>query len=215
VATKLEVFKAALSELGDYSINDTGAAEPAARVLVARWDRTVADCLSEASWNFAMEDVAIDGDTGLITARVGPRYGFAKPGDWVRTVAVSQDEFFTVPHLAYYDDGGIWKADDTPIYVRYVSNDTGAGLYLPLWTPSFTRYVELELAVRACMRITQDKSLKRELEDGRDKARKTAKNQDAMNEVQPKFAPAPSWTTARWGRWGGHRDRGSSGNLTG
>lgn len=215
MATKIAVFNAALSELGDYSLSDTGEPVPAGRVLVARWDRTVADCLSEASWNFAMEDAEITGDTGLITDRVGPRYGFSKPSDWVRTVAVSQDEFFSFPHLSYLDDGAIWKADSTPLFVRFVSNDTGLGLYLPRWTAAFTRYVELELAVRACMKLTQDKSLKKLLQEDRDTARKVAKNQDAMNEAQPKFPPASSWTRARYGMSGGNRDRGNTGSLTG
>ena len=54
-ATKLGLFQAALTELGEETTNDTGEAVDSVRVLVQRYDRVVADCLSVASWNFAME----------------------------------------------------------------------------------------------------------------------------------------------------------------
>jgi hypothetical protein len=211
---KLGIFNAALSELGDWSIADTGETVPHARVLVARWSRVVADCVSDGSWNFATETVKLDADTG-VTPGFGYTEVFAKPSDWVRTIGISQDENFVYPLLRYYDDANYLSADVSPIYLRYVSNDTGMGLELTRWTPAFTRYVELELAVRSCMKLTQNRSLKEDLSGERDKERKKAKNQDAMNEPQPKFPPPSSWTAARWGRGGGNRDRGSSGSLTG
>jgi hypothetical protein len=81
--------------------------------------------------------------------------------------------------------------------VRYVSDDTGMGLELTRWTPAFRRYVELELAVRVCARLTQNSSLTAELEKRRDRARRAALNQDAMNEPNPKFPPQGSWNNAR------------------
>ena len=216
MAVKLAVFNAVLSELGDYSLSDTGEGIPAGRVLVARWDRTVADCISEGSWNFAMETAQLDADTG-VTPSFGTRYGeiFAKPPDWVRTVEISADPDFSTVLIDYEDKSNYFAAAISPIYLGYVSNDTGMVLDLTRWGPAFTRYVELELAVRACMKITQSASLKRDLQEERDKARKVAKNQDAMNERQPKFLPMASWNRARSGRWGGSNDRGSMGGLTG
>lgn len=219
MAVKLDVFNAALSELGDYSLSDTGERIPAARVLAARWDRVVADCISEGSWNFAMETVQIDADTGVVVS-FGSRYEhvFAKPTDWVKTIEISGDPDFSNPLIDYEDKSTYFAAGLTPIYLGYVSNDTGMGLDLTRWGAAFTRYVELELAVRACMKLTQNSRLKAEISEERDKARKTAKNQDAMNERQPKFPPPSSWTSSRWGRWGGRGplgDNGSGGSLTG
>lgn len=212
MTTKLGLWNNALLDLGHATLSDTGETVEAGRVLTVRYDRVVADCLSAGSWNFAMEDVALTGDTGLITSRVGYQYGFARPSDWLRTEAVSGDEYFTAPLLHYYmDRSGLFKADTTPLYLRYVSNDTGAGLDLARWPAAFVRYVELELAVRAAPKLTEDKSLKEELKKERDKARKTALNQDAMNEAQPKFAPPGSWTRARGA---GSRERGDKSTLT-
>jgi hypothetical protein len=213
VATKLAVWNAALNEIGDYELADTGEAIDAGRVLAARWDRVVADCLASGSWNFAMETIRADADTG-VTPEFGFRQVFAKPSDWVRTIGVSEDEYFSFPLLHYYDDASYWSSDNSPVYIRYVSDDTGLGLEMTRWPAAFTRFVELELAHRSCLRINQSGSLKDAIGKERDKARKAALNQDAMNENQPKFPPPSSWTMARGGRIA-RGDRGNRGSLTG
>ena len=212
MASKLRLFNGALVELGERRVGDTGAQEEPARELVAVYDQVIQECLSAGSWNFAMETIKADADTG-VTPEFGFTEVFAKPTDWVRTIGVSEDEYFTFPLLDYYDDVNFWSADNTPIYIRYVSNDTGMGLELTRWSADFARYVELELAARICYRVTQNSSLLERIEAKRDKARRTALNRDAMNQAQPVFPPAGSWTRSRSGRTG--RERGSRGNLIG
>ena len=212
--TKLSVLNGALLAMGHRRLVDTGEAVEAGRELNYVYDQVVLECLSEGSWNFAMETIQAAADTG-VTPEFGYTEVFAKPSDWVRTMGVSLDEHFSVPLTQYYDDASFWSADTTPIYIRYVSSDTGMGLELDRWPPKFTRFVELELAARVCGRLTQNISLKREdiLKD-RDKAKAAALNQDAMNEAQPKYLPPSSWTVARGGRLG-RGDRGGRGSLTG
>jgi len=212
MATRQQLYTGALYELGSRKVLTTENVE-ARRALDDVYDEVVAECLEAGSWNFAMETVQLDADTG-VTPNFGYTKVFAKPSDWVRTYAISGDEYLHYPLMQYYDDSNFWSADTTPIYVRYVSDDTGLGLDLTRWPTSFVRYVELELAVRVCMRLTQDKGLWDMLEKKRDKARKNAKNKDAMDEPNPKFKPAGSWTESRYGRsgWG---DRGNRGRLTG
>jgi hypothetical protein len=214
VTTKLAVFNNCLGELGHRRLSDTGEAVEAGREIVAVYDQVVAEAIASGSWNFAMETIKADADTG-VTPEFGFPKVFAKPSDWVRTIGVSQDEYFAYPLLHYYDDDNFWSADNTPIYVRYVSNDTGLGLDLQRWTAHFARFVELHLADRVCMRLTQKESLKERIAKDRDKARRTALNHDAQNEASPKFPPPSSWTRSRWGSSGGHRDRGSRGSLIG
>lgn len=212
MTTKQQLYTSALYELGNRKVLTTESVE-ARRALDDVYDEAVAECLEAGSWNFAMETVQLDADTG-VTPNFGFTKVFAKPSDWVRTHGVSGDEYLNYPLMQYYDDSNFWSADITPIYVRYVSDDTGLGLDLTRWTTSFVRYVELELAVRVCMRLTQDKGLWMQLKEDRDKARKRAKNADSMNEAQPRFKPAGSWTESRNGRsgWG---DRGNRGSFTG
>lgn len=212
MATKIGLFNAALDELGYEPLVDTGEAVEKGRVLNRQYQRVVDDCIAAGSWNFATETVKMDADTG-VTPTFGYTEVFAKPSDWVRTVAISEDENFAIPLMRYYDDDSYWSAEATPIYVRYVSDDTGMGWDLQRWTNAFTRYVELEMAVRAAPRLLLDKSAIGELKKDRDKARKVALNQDSMNEPQPRFPPPGKWTMARSGGSGG--DRGNRGSLIG
>src|SRR6185503_13789053 len=209
---KLSLFNGALTELGHRRVIDTGEEVESARELVVVYDRVVEECLSVGSWNFAMETIMAEADTG-VTPEFGYTEVFAKPSDWLRTISVSADERFSMPLLQYYDDMDFWSADVSPIYVRYVSDDTGMGLELSRWSPLFSRFVELELAARVCMRLTQNASLLERTVALRDKARRRALNQDAMDEPT-KFAPPGRWTLSRGGRMA-HGDRGSRSNLTG
>lgn len=213
MATKLTVMNGALTAIGSARVSDTGEAVESARELTVAYDQVVAECLSVGSWNFATETIKAVADTG-VTPAFGYTEVFAKPADWVRTVAISGDEYFALPLLSYYDDDDFWSADYSPIYARYVSDDTGLGLDLARWTPLFSRYVELELAARVCMRLTQNGALTEKIEKDRDKARKRALSQDAMDERNPKFPPPGSWTQARGGRIG-RGDRGSRSSFTG
>ena len=212
MATKLGLFNAALIEIGQNVAADTGEPVEAPRLLAAVYDDVVAECIAEASWNFAMETVRLDADTG-VTPAFGYTEVFAKPTDWVRTVGVSQDEYFYYPEIHYYDDSNYLSADNSPLYVRYVSSDTGLGLDLTRWPAQFSRYVALVLADRIARRVTDDEQLLLRVEQEKEKQKKLAKNTDAMNEPNPKFAPPGSWTSSRWGRLS-RGDRGSRGNLT-
>jgi hypothetical protein len=212
---KLTLWNMALvDELGVDPLSDTGEGVEAGRTLARVHDQVVEECLSAASWNFIVETVKLEADTGTVPAFGYPKV-FAKPTDWVRTVAISEDEYFSYPLTRYYDDQGFWSADNSPIYVRYASNDTGLGLNMDRWTPLFTRYVSLELASRVCMKLTQNRSLKKDVEEAMEKAKRLAKNQDAMDDAQPKFPPPSGWTQARWQGARGWRDRGSRGSLIG
>ena len=213
MATKLGLFDGALTELGHRNLVDTGEPVEAGRLLNNVYSKVVAECLAAGSWNFAMETIKADSDTG-VTPGFGYPEVFAKPSDWVRTFAVSADEYFAYPLLQYYDDVGFWSADLTPIYIRYVSNDTGLGLELTRWPTAFSRYVELELASRICMKVTASETMNEKVDKKRDKARRTALNHDAMNEANPKFPPPSSWTRARSGPSSGN-DRGNRNSFTG
>jgi len=200
-----------LTALGDYNISLTENST-ARRVLDNVYDQVVAECLKRGSWNFAMESVKLVADTG-----VEPNFGdseiFAKPTDFVRLFALSADENFDHPLLQYVLEQDYIAAPVTPIYMRYVSDDTGMGLELSRWTPDFRRYVELELAARVCFRLTQDKTLADRVDKLRDKARKEALSNDAMDEASAKFKPEGFWNAARRGRNRG--DRGRTDKLIG
>jgi hypothetical protein len=213
MASKLGVWNLAAQALGNERLTDTGEDGRLGDELAACYAQIVDECLAAGSWNFAMETVKLDADTG-VTPNFGFTEVFAKPTDWVRTVGVSLDEYFAYPLTRYYDDDDFLSADSTPLYVRYVSDDTGLGYDLAKWPAQFTRFVGLALAAQIAMPVTQNASTEEKLEKKRDDAKKKALSTDAMNEAQPKFAPPGSWTSARWGGIA-RGDRGSRGSLTG
>lgn len=211
MATKLGIWNNALLELGHNALSDTGEVVEAARLLTRVHSQVVEECIAAGSWNFAMETIKATADTG-VTPAFGYTEVFAKPSDWVRTIGVSEDENFAIPLTQYYDDSNFWSANSSPIYIRYVSDDTGLGLNLTRWPATFTRYVELALADRIAMKVEQSQAprVKEDLKT----ARRAALNHDAMNEAQPKFLPPGSWTSSRGGATA-RGDRGNRGSLTG
>lgn len=211
--TKQELYEGALTELGSRKVHTSERGE-ARRVLDLVYDRVVEECLQDASWNFAMESVQLDNDTGVAVNFGGADKVFAKPSDWLRTYAISGDEDFSRPLLNYVDEQKRIVAGVTPIYAQYVSNDTGLGLDLTDWPVLFQRYVEVALANRICLRLTQDQKLKEYLEKKELYVKRKAKAADAMD-GPTKFPPPTSWTTNRQGRSAGRLDRGSRSRLIG
>lgn len=215
--TKQQLYTAALLALGERKYLTSESTE-AVRVLDEVYSGALEECLSQGFWNFGTITTVLKGDTGLARSDTGigvygPRYGFTMPTNYLRTVALSGDEYFSYPLSGYTQENNQIQADVTPIYLRYVSSDTGAGLELTSWPRLFARYVELELACRCCLRLTQSESLLERLTKDRDKARTRARSKDAMDEEQPRFSPPGAWTQSRGGQWG--RERGSRGKLTG
>lgn len=211
--TKLSLWNGALIELGNPPLSDTGEVGESGRLLTRVHSQVVDECLAAGSWNFAMETIKATADTG-VTPAFGYTEVFAKPTDWVRTIAVSDDENFAYPLTQYYDDANYWSAPSSPIYIRYVSDDTGLGYELTRWPANFSRFVELALADRVSYKLAQSENLKERIRSDMKDARRTALNHDAMNEPQPKFPPPGSWSTSRGGRMS-RGDRGSRGSLTG
>lgn len=219
MADKLEVWNAALVEVGEGTLASLTEARKPRYVLDAVYSRVVQDCLESGDWNFATEFARLDGDTGIAVSdtgagqSIGYKYGFEKPTDWVRTAGVSLDENFSTPLIDYADEGGRLYADSTPLYFKWVSNDTGYGLEIATWPRSFTRYVEVALAERIVLALTQNQGDKERLEKVTlPRAKRDALHKDARNESS-KFRRVSSWNAVRGS--GLNRERGNWSRFTG
>lgn len=214
MASKLAVYNAALHEIGERKLFTLSEARAPRRRLDTVWDSDtgVSFCLQQGLWNFAMETVELTYSPS-ITPAFGYRYAFDKPTDWVRTARLSDDAQFCNKQFDYEDQGAYWYADTDTIYVKYVSKSTSLGMDLSLWTPNFTRYVELYLASRIAKAETGSSTDRDALMKMADKKLLVARATDAMDESS-KMLPAGSWSRAR--RGGGTRgDGGSNSRLTG
>lgn len=215
--SQLTLYNGALRLLGQAKLSAlTDAIENRYTLDDAYNENAINYCLEQGLWNFAVRTSKGSADSS-VTPDFGFQYAFAKPSDWIRTITIASDEFFTSPltELDYVDEQGFWFSNLETIYIRYVSNDSEYGADLSLWPQTFVRMFETYLAMQIAPRLFQDegkidalnKLFQRRLVDARSK--------DALNEGA-KFRPAGSWVTARRGYSGfGRADRGSRSRLTG
>lgn len=196
---RLSLYNSALATyLGERTIASLSEDRKPRRVLDRVYDGTLRFCLEQGYWNFAMRAVEIV-SSASIESEFGLRYVFTKPEDWIRTSAISADEFFTSPLQSYVDEAEYWIAEIDPIYVKFVSSDAAFGMNLGIWPETYSEYVAVSLARRSCIAITSDKGLHRDLIALERRAKLDAMSKDAMNEAQPRFAPAGSWIRSRLG----------------
>lgn len=216
-ATRLKIYNGALMLCGERALANLNENREPRRLLDQVWqDNGVRYCLEQAQWKFAKRTAHFTPSTN-VTPAFGYAHGFAKPTDWVSTMAVCSDERMKVPLLQYRDEVGYWFADLEDIYISYVSDDADYGGNLAGWTDTFCAFVEAHFASKIIWRLpgglekvdAVDKAMQRTL--------KTAKNKDAMADPT-KMPPTGAWPGARVGRYGSRGpmgDGGNPGSLTG
>lgn len=196
-ATKLKIYNGALREIGERKLTALTDAVESRRVLDTMWDSEFIDeVLSAGQWNFATRSALVDIDASLMPTPFGYTNAFSKPTDWIRTVAVSEDEYFTHPLRDYKDEAGVWYAEADPLYVGWVSNAADYGNDLSKWPANFRLYVETLLASRVNTRLTQNEHKTEQLFRLAEKRLRKAQATDAMDEAVGR-QPLGSWVRAR------------------
>ena len=195
-ATKLKIYNGALREIGERKLATLTDNVESRRVLDTMWDSEFVDeVLMAGQWNFAARSAIVDIDAS-ITPPFGYTNAFEKPSDWIRTMGLSEDEYFTHPLRDYEDEGGFWYAESDPLYVKWVSNGEDYGSNLSNWTPNFRLFVETLLASRVCTRLTQNESKTRDLIKLSEFRLTKAQATDAMDEPTRRL-PIGTWQAAR------------------
>lgn len=200
-ATQLALYNGALRLVGETRLQALTDDVEARYTLDDAWgdgQGAVVGMLEQGLWYFAKRTSKLTADPAIT-----PNFGYAnaleKPGDWVRTMAVAQDEYFRIPLTDFTDETGFFYSDLPTIYFAYVSSDPAYGGNPGLWPQTFTLAFHGYLAQRIARKVTAGdeakmesirKEAKRLLDDARSKV--------AMNESSS-FLPVGSWTRARWG----------------
>lgn len=213
--SQLSLYNGALLVIGEGKLASLTEEREARYLLDDAWDRgAVKACLEAGDWNFAQRTRRATYDPD-VTPTFGFRYAFSKPTDWVRTSAISDDEYFgrSLTNYEYRDEAGYWWCDLQTIYISYVSDDAAYGTDYSLWPESFTDFVEHYLAAKIIPRVRQAASKREEVEARFEKARRDAMNKDALRDGA-KFFPEASWARSRHGGRGG-RGRGNRNRLIG
>lgn len=213
MTSRLGLYNRALRQLGERTLANLGENIEPRRALDAAWDDGfLRYCLEQGQWNFAIRSVELSGSPDIAPA-FGYRLAFDVPADWVRTVGLAMDEFFSAPLTQVALEGEYWYADVEPLYLRYVSDDAAFGGDLSLWPESFTQFAAAHLAEEVVGALTASESKAERLRRDVRRLLTDARSKDALNESAV-FLPAGGWTRARRGG-SAAGDRGSRSGLTG
>lgn len=202
-ADKLIAYNGALRRLGSRELASLSENREPRRVLDSIWganDNAPRRALSAGQWNFGARAVEADA-TPSVDPYFGFTYAFDKPTDFIRLVGMSDRADFSRPMEArdYVDEGSYWYANQSPIYVRYVSDGSAYGMSSPLWPEAFKTYLECLLAFDACERITNSRTKRADLQLEMQQALTFARGLDAMNEGMKRL-PQGSWSSSRSAR---------------
>jgi len=198
MTTRLTLYNGALRLLGERKLASLAENREPRRLLDDAWDDgAVNGALEAGQWFFACRGMQYDYSPS-VEPPFGYRRAFNKPGDFVRTMAVCQDEYFNVPVTAYSDEAGFWYADLDTLFIKYVSNDAAYGNDMSRWPQTFVKYLEACLARDIVMALKQNKTAWVDSIQLAKDLLVEAKSQNAMAEPA-KFLPASSWVAARAG----------------
>lgn len=212
MTTKLVLFNAALRHIGERKLSGLTEATEPRYTLDDAYTGFIDFILVQGFWRFAQRTALITYDAG-VTATFGYPNAFLKPTDFLRTYKFCEDEYLQSPILDYAEEAGYWYANNTDLYLAYISNNTSYGADLSLWTPAFNKYAELYLATLVVERLAPAVDATA-LTNKTSIALAEALAKDAM-EGPTEFLPRGGWRNSRGRIHTSMRDRGSRSNLTG
>ncbi len=209
MTTQLEIYNLALSHIKESALAAVDEAREARYQLDLHYAQDLKFMLEAGFWKFAMRTVKIEFDPDTAPT-FGPSRVFNKPADWVRTYLLSASDRLDPPLDDWLEEGNVFLADVTPIYVRYVSNSaTGYGMDMNRWTARFVTAFSWRLSTSIAPKIMgASEASKGNLADQADRALKEALTFEAMREPTRR-PPQGKWNTNRFrgriGNSGGHR----------
>ena len=214
MTSRLGLYNRALRQLGERTLANLSENTEPRRALDAAWDDGfLRYCLEQGQWNFAIRTLELTSSPD-IAPDFGYRLAFDVPVDWVRTVGLAADEYFTAPMTQIAQEGEYWYADQEPIFLRYISDDAAYGGDLSMWPETFTQFAAAHLAEQVVGALTASESKAERLRRDVRRLLTDARSKDALNESAV-FLPIGGWTRARRGSSASHADRGRRSDLTG
>ena len=198
--SQVGVFNKALRWLGERKVITVSDPGPMTRYLNDEWADALAFVLRDGYWNHAMREQQIAADTNRAPA-FGFQYCFTKPADWVRTYQFSDNDQYEPLLWRFRDQGGVWFADCSTVYIRFVSNSADYGANMALWPVSFAEYLGIYLAQLCSMRNKQSEEKLEFLRKETKKVRMQALAADATDQPPGKI-PYGTWVRSRAPRGG-------------
>lgn len=196
---QLGLYNGAVRIMGERKLANLTENRESRRVLDGIWgEDAIKYCLEQGMWGWASRTVKLDAST-TITPEFGFSYVFEKPDDFVRTIEISADEYFSVPLNTFNDEAGFISANVDVIYIRYVSDDAQYGRDYSLWPQTFIRYFMSYLAYEGSLRLTASHSIQDRCEKLMKVRLSDAQSKDGIGRPV-KFPPHGTFALARSGR---------------
>lgn len=206
--SRLALYNIALAKVGERSVASTDEGREPTRLLNEIWDRgqgAQVYWLEQGLWNWAVIETS---STASSTGNFNFQWIHDRPTDYVRLAAISADQTFYNPLTRYEMQSTNIMTDISPVYLRYVSKSTTAGLDMEKWPETFTLWAGYWLALQIAPRIPNMSENDKELL--RDEVRNLlydARSKDAQDEPT-RWPPLSSWAQARLSRGWSGRERG-------
>lgn len=193
---KLGIYNAVLRKCRSKKILTLSENRRPRRLIDGVWaEDPIRFCLEQGQWQFATKTVKLEASTS-VEPEFGLKYAFVKPDDYVRTVALSANEYFSEPFNQFADEAKYLYADIDELYVKFVSDATDYGKDYSLWSMSFQRLVVAHIAQEIVGDLTDSTTLEDKIEKEYDKRLQKAQGIDGVNRPT-RFPPRGSWNNAR------------------
>ena len=187
MTTKLELYNKAGGHLRQERLLDLTDDVLLKRELDAVYDATLAGCLEEGQWKWALRTIEISADPSIDTSDFGGfAYGFTLPSDFVRIANINTDPFFRAnSELTDFEIVGPGKTlycNLESFFLKYVSNGASYGLSLADWPETFAEAVGARLGEKVAMRVTKSADDRKACLAFGDRYMQQAKIRDAVDE---------------------------------
>lgn len=153
---------------------------PARYALDAVYTDVLKLMLKRGIWLFALKTAEL---TKEVTAPTYHRQNaYAKPDDFVRLSRIGVDARMDAELMNYRQDGDYFYADQDPIFMQYVSDDSDYGGDLARYPEAYTQAVAAELAYQSLLPISKDRGDRADLYKLKAQALDLSRRQDAVDE---------------------------------
>lgn len=174
MASQVEIYNIALIALGADPIVDIGDLTAHARTVDSLYSATRDRVLAAHPWNFALRRVAL-------AATDAPAFEFET------AFALPADPFCLRAHRVYELEDSQWRVEGRTLVTSDLADTDACKLVFiarvddpGLFAPGFADVLGLELAHRACLRVTGNAALKEEIAGDLKKAWREARSQNAQ-----------------------------------
>ena len=154
MSTETEIANRTLSRLGQTFITSLAQQQSIeARLLNLFFYSTVDELLSEFKWSFAIERIAL---ASVSTTNFTEfTYKYDLPNNYLKVINLISSTDYSDLEDNWRIEGKSIYTDLSPTYIKYVKRITNA-TELP---PIFTEALVLRIAMKICMKLTQNRTL--------------------------------------------------------